>query len=310
MIFFTHTGPIPLYLVAAILQARSVSHDEPIVLLSDQPENPIPLPIRHNIVIASISDYRERADLFSAKFRFEGRNSFAYELWNFQRWFVIEEYARLNKVEAPLLHLDSDAFLYVAPSTVFRTVTAPLTVCDTSGPQFVFLKNHHSLSEYTSFIDQHFSSDAGYQRLRNYVADSQDPGVPHVSDMVTLGLFGEEHDVEDIGSPSRSDFQFCENIGSSQGLRLGPTGKKIRKRKGIPHFIRHSGDLIPAGGVHLQGGNKDLWPLFASPGVRRQVLRYFPQRYGLALRDMVRKVLLALGMQVSRRLRNALGKTR
>ena len=228
MIFFTHTGPIPLYLVAAILQARSVSHDEPIVLLSDQPENPIPFPIRHNIVIAAISDFRESADLFAAKFRFEGRNSFAYKLWNFQRWFVIEEYARLNKVEAPLIHLDSDAFLYVAPSTVFRTVTAPLTVCDTSGPQFVFLKNQHSLSEYTSFIDQHFSSDAGYQRLRNYVAASQDPGVPHVSDMVTLGLFGEEHDVDDIGSPSRSDFQFCENIGSSQGLRLGPTGKKTQ----------------------------------------------------------------------------------
>ena len=308
MIFFTHTGPIPLYLTAAILQAQTVSPNQHIILLTDQAKNPVPQALRASMAIAKIDDYFDSAAAFAEIFRFEGRNSYEYELWNFQRWFVIEEYARVNKVEEPLLHLDSDAFLYIGPASVIPALSADLSVCDVSGPQFVFMKSRRSLHRYTTFISDHFSTDEGFQQLQDYVSKSNLSGLPHVSDMVSLGLFGETNEVEDIGSPSRSDFQFCENIGSSQGLRMGLLGKKMRVRNGVPSFVRLDGSLIPAGGVHLQGGNKALWPFFASFALQLQIVRHFPRGYANAISEALRKALLAMSLRPARLARKILAR--
>jgi len=75
--------------------------------------------------------------------------------------------------------------------------------------------------------------------------------------------------VEDIGDPLRTDFMFCENNGSPQGMKMGLLGKKVRRTQKGRMFVRENGTMIRAGGVHLQGGNKATWPFHVPPPCSR-----------------------------------------
>ena len=305
VIFFIHHGPLQLYARAAILQASITSSKSQIVLLSDQPKASIPDEIRSRVIHAALEEYEGSSEKFSQIYRFDGSNSFWGELLCFQRWFYVDTYCEKHSLDGPFLVLDSDAYLYMPISAVEPHLRSTMTVVDKVGPQFTFFRSRTAISDFTMFLTESFSTDEGFERLAAFVRES-DSGVPHVSDMAAFGVYSATHKLDDLGSPERNDFIFCENIGTPQGLVMGILGKKIKARKTHRYFTTLDGRDVLAGGVHLQGGNKVLWPYFVDPNVKSALRKSSPLDYARARRAARKKALSVGLLRFSTRLRRAL----
>lgn len=303
VVFFVHSGPLHLYVRAAILQARATDSRALIVLLGDQPREELPPEIRSIVTYENLTNISEKADSFADIFRFEGGNSFDYELLNFQRWFFVNSYCEAHSLDGPFLVLDSDAYLYAPINAVEPRLTSDMTVVDKVGPQFTFFRSRATISSFTAFLIESFSTDQGFELLATFVRESEDLGVPHVSDMAAFGVYFKLHNLDDLGNPERNDFIFCENIGTSQGLRMGILGKKIKTHKSHRYFTTLDGRDVTAGGVHLQGGNKALWPYFVDPSVKSLLRECSPLDYARARRTARKKALLAGFLRLSTQLR-------
>jgi len=304
-IFFVHSGPLQPYAQAAVLQARVVNPQSQIVVLGDQSPSSIPRSVSRQIQYESLKHHSARAVDFSKIFRFEGNNSYEYELLNFQRWFYIREFCETNSLEGPFLLLDSDAYLYLSIHEVVPSLQSPMTVVDRVGPQFTFFINLDAVTQFTDFVTESFSSNSGFERLSNFVDEWVDNGLPHVSDMATLGSYAREHRLEDLGTADRLNFIFCENVGSSQGLAMSLLGKKVTVRGKRRFFTTKDGRKVLAGGIHLQGGNKALWPYFVDKSVRRAI-RNFSRRNYRAERAHARRKAFGIGLRkISNRMRHA-----
>jgi hypothetical protein len=308
MLFFVHKGPIPGYLVAAILQARCADVNHPIVLLTDQRASAIPPPVVQNVTVASLENFSVAAIACDSAYRGRNAKEYSRELMNFQRWFYTLEYCQRVGISGPIAQLDSDSFLFLSPSVLSSSLKAPHTVCDHVGPQFSFFQSPHYLQQFCEFMLSKLASPEGFQEVADYLQDIRNPGMPHISDMAVLGLFASTHPTEDIGDPLRTDFMFCENIGSPQGMKMGLLGKRVRRTRNGKMFVRENGTMIRAGGVHLQGGNKATWPFHVSPRVHATMIRKLPRVYFSSLGLAFNKAAFTLSLKAVARLRRALAK--
>lgn len=290
-IFFIHRGPLQAYVRAAILQARQSDRDADIIVLGDQDLGSKSLNPLGISTYGNLDDHGKRAGEFARSFRFEGNNGFDYELLNFQRWFYVQEYCESHGIEGPILVLDSDAFLYLPISEVMPYLATDMTVVDRVGPQFTFFRSRDSLTTFTKFLSHSFRRDSGFQRLKDFVTDSGDAGLPHVSDMAAFGVYARDNALDDLGKAEREDFVFCENIGSSQGLKMNTLGKRVARQRGRRYFTTHGGRHVLSGGVHLQGGNKVLWPFFVDSAVRKKMRELSALEYQIARREALDKMV-------------------
>ena len=305
-VFFIHRGPLQPYVQAAVLQARAADSESSLVLLGDQARETVSPEILGETSYELLDNYSARSDAFAKIFRFEGNNGFDYELLNFQRWFYVRSYCEAHSVAGPILVLDSDAYLHLAVSEVAPHLSTSMTVVDKVGPQFTFFLTLQALTDFTTFLTKSFSTDKGFERLAKFVRESDDAGVPHVSDMAAFGVYAREHKLEDLGDSNRKDVVFCENIGSPQGLVMSPMGKRVTKRHGRRYFTTLEGREVLAGGVHLQGGNKDLWPYFVDRTVRAALRRSSPHDYSHARRTARQKAFRIGLLKASARARSLL----
>ena len=303
-VFFIHRGALQPYVQAAILQARAADSESSIVLLGDQARETVSPEILDETTHELLDNYSARADAFAKIFRFEGNNGFDYELLNFQRWFYVRSYCEAHSVRGPILVLDSDAYLFLAVSDVAPHLSTSMTVVDKVGPQFTFFLTPQALIDFTTFLTESHSTDKGFELLRQFVREWGDSGVPHVSDMAAFGVYAREHKLEDLGASNRKDVLFCENIGSPQGLVMSPMGKKVTKRHGRRYFTTLEGREVLAGGVHLQGGNKDLWPYYVDHTVRTTLRKSSPRDYSDARRTARQKAFRIGLLKTSARARN------
>lgn len=304
-VFFIHRGSVESYLTAAILQAHSASPESQIVFLTDQPVDLVPSTVRQVAAIAAMTDFAAQADAFAGIYKFEGINSYNYELMNFQRWFFVAEFCQFRKIVGPALVLDSDAFLFLPVKLVMSELGTDQSVVDEIGPQFSFFSSPSALDAFTNYLFSIFAQPNRLLELEQFVEKYAHPGLPHVSDMAALGQYALLNGLEDLGRPGRTNFVFCENIGSPQGLEIGHMGKKIQRRGGQRFFVTAAGRRVLAGGVHLQGGNKVLWPFFIDVQVRGKMLRAGPVRYFFSFWKAMRKVANTLGIRLMGRLRSA-----
>ena len=305
-LFFVHRGPLLSYVRAAILQAHSTDPDSTIVLLGDQPRDSLPAEVRAVMSYALLDDYSARANAFAQIFRFDGYNGFDYELLNFQRWHYVRAFCEANSLKGPFLVLDSDAYLYQPMDAITPHLSTPMTVVDTVGPQFTFFLTAKALADFTDFLTESFLTESGFARLKDFVRDHDDAGVPNAGDMAAFGVYAGQHKLDDIGAADRDGFIFCENIGSPQGLVMNALGKRVTRRKGRRYFTTQSGRNVLAGGVHLQGGNKDLWPYFVDSGVRRTLAQHSRRDYVDAGRKARKKAFRIGLLKTSARVRTLL----
>lgn len=288
-IFFVHRGPLQPYVRAAILQACAADTQSTVVLLGDQPIETVAAEILLNVDYALLKNHSDSAEEFGRHYRFEGSNPLEYTRGNFQRWFYVDSFCKENSLTGPFLVLDSDSYLYMPVREVAPHLSTEMTVVDRVGPQFTFFLGIQALHDFTSFLLESFARDKGFQRLRDFVRERSNDGVPHVSDMAAFGVYARDKFLEDLGASDRQNFVFCENLGSPQGLVMNLLGKKVTTRRRRKYFTTLQGKKVIAGGVHLQGGNKALWPYFVDATVKRTFREYAPQDYSVARRTALKK---------------------
>ena len=163
-------------------------------------------------------------------------------------------------------------FLYINVLNVFKVINSEMTVCRRVGPQYTFFRSFDALKLYCEFISYSYKNPFGFDKLKSFVCDFNDSGMPHISDMTTIGLYGSENDLDDLGDFNRTDFIFDEIIINPQGMKKGIFGKKIIKKDGINYFLKADGQLVKAAGCHLQGASKALWPIYCDRSLLLRLL--------------------------------------
>jgi hypothetical protein len=261
---FIHKGD-SLVLKVAIAQANLSNPSARVILVGDDTYQMLNSPIKFEY--ERINDYSVTAKKFESIYKHSSSNPYSYELFCFQRWFILRELAIKCNINSKFVYLDSDALIYADVDHIFPKIKTEMSVCNEVGPAFTFFKSLSVLDDYCEFIYSSFTDPKKYLELENYVTNYNNVGLPHISDMATLGLFGKKTNLNDIGRVTEKNFIFCENIGESQGLVLGMIGKKVIRRKGRKFFRTTNGNLVEAGGVHLQGWQKILWPFYCDKSV-------------------------------------------
>lgn len=105
-VIFIHTGR-HRHLEIAIERLRLSNKDVDIILIGDERNKGI-ADVEHHLV----SDYFESAEKFEKdNYVHMSKNTYQFELFCYQRWFVLQEFAERNKVDF-LWYMDSDFLIY------------------------------------------------------------------------------------------------------------------------------------------------------------------------------------------------------
>ncbi|MBN2640714.1 MAG: hypothetical protein JXR78_03590 [Victivallales bacterium] len=105
-IIFIHQG-YSSYLEFSLRQARYFCPDSEIILLGDDSNDCFDF-----ITHINIHDFHESADAFAAVYKHCSTNPYSYELFCFQRWFILEEFIRKSGKYDQVFVCDSDVLLY------------------------------------------------------------------------------------------------------------------------------------------------------------------------------------------------------
>jgi len=295
-IIFIHRGN-QFYLKPALAQARVSNPLVRIVLLGDNSNSDLGASFckKYKIDHFLIDNYFQSAKKFEQIYQHQGKNPYQYELFCFQRWFVMLDFVKEHCPKGNFVYLDTDVIIYINIFDVFKVIKSEMTVCNRVGPQYSFFKSVDALESYCEFINYSYKNSIGFDKLKSFVSDFNNSGMPHISDMTTIGVYASENDLDDLGDCNRTDFFFDEIISYPQCMKKGVFGKKIIKKYGINYFQKSNGQLIKAAGCHLQGGSKALWPLYCDRSLLLSLLNvesiYFFIRYSLRISiDYIRRL--------------------
>jgi hypothetical protein len=155
-----------------------------------------------------------------------------------------------------------------------------MSVSNVFGPAFTFFKSPAELESYCNFITGSWTRADQFADLLDFVEKMAHAGMPHVSDMVTHGLWAQRNGCDDFGNPSRTDLYFCENMFEAGRFGHDPYSLQLIRKPWGSFVFRDTVTAaeVRAGGLHLQGGSKRLWPKFAPQEVFLVMLFLFPRR--------------------------------
>lgn len=280
MIVFVHWGRPPLYLVAAMMTARLSNPLAKIVILTDVPPT-LPSVISRFLRIEShnLNAYSQSAGLFKNDFRYQGRASYHYELRCFTRWFVLHEFVSAVRWNQNFLYLDSDALFLDSLDNLSKYVSEGMTLSNTCGPAFSFFRSPDDLRDYVDYISRVWREEDEFSRVEELVSSLAMEGLPYVSDMATLASWSQVRNLTDLQDLPAGYPIFCENPYEVPSLGAGPTEFKMKWRpmENAAWFHAWDGTRHRAGGLHLQGGSKRLWPKFTPVPVLLATLALFPK---------------------------------
>lgn len=146
-IIFLHKGSA-YYLSIAVAQAKKTNPNVEIILLGDK--------LNENVYGCKhyhLTNYFKEAGYFAKKFVNYSPNPKDYELFCFQRWFVIKELLKSNpEYDDGFLYCDSDTMLFSnIISDIENLGRAPLAIESEESPGFTFF-NKGTLDEFCSLL--------------------------------------------------------------------------------------------------------------------------------------------------------------
>lgn len=184
-IIFIHTKKIPLYLKLAIYQAVSVMPDVRVHLITDRV-------FRSKMVTTySLEDYMQSANDFKQKYVHRSSYSYDFELFCFQRWFILRDFVSKTKLEKSFLYLDSDVFLYSDFFQKLELGDFKMTVTSGFWPQYSLFKDEEAIIDFSNFISGYFSLKEKNDYLEEWWQTQfvQKNIFGGVCDMTLLGLY-------------------------------------------------------------------------------------------------------------------------
>lgn len=184
-IIFIHTKRIPFYLELAMYQAISVMPDVRVHLITDRVFR------TKKVTTYYLKDYMQSANDFKQKYVHRSSNPYDFELFCFQRWFILRDFVSKENIGSSFLYLDSDVFLY---SNFFQNLDLgnfKMTVTSGFWPQYSLFKGKESIIDFSDFISEYFSIKEKQDYLEEWWQTQfvQKKNIGGVCDMTLLGLY-------------------------------------------------------------------------------------------------------------------------
>ena len=247
-IIFVHKGN-NYFLHYTLTQAQIFNPNSDIYLIGDETNRHFK-GIKHYF----IDDFAQSANQFSQIYKHLSSNSYDYELFCFQRWFIILEFIKKQNI-THFLYLDSDVLIYCNVNSIFNAyLDFDFTICDEQAP-CTTLFNKKSIHDFCNFITNLFTQDFYLDILTKMHTKGA-----VISDMTAFKLYPQYQsakvkELTDINNYSCFD----DNINIA-GIFKGEKGrKKIYWIENKPYArLAENDQLILFYSLHFQGKAKHI----------------------------------------------------
>lgn len=276
-IIFIHRGQ-SWYLYYTVKQAHDFHPHADIVVISDveQPD------LERYARVLPLEDYWESADRFASIYEHHSTNSYDFELFCFQRWFVVADFISKHRPKR-LAHLDSDLLVYDDLFADFtRLQGCDLALVARQGPFSLLLPQPDLVNRFCRRISKLYTEEKAELKAI-YTEWTKDGRETAVSDMHALHTFvsGEKLRVIDLAEKYNGT-AYDNVVHLSDGYCLENGCKKLRWKKNQPFAqVESSQEWIRLKTLHCQGASK------------HRILDFFTQRDLSYRRDRI----LAMGRQ-------------
>lgn len=242
----------------AIAQARKTNPGIEIILLGDS-ENKAVRGCKHYYC----ADYFEQAERFAEVFVNYSPNPAEYELFCFQRWFVIKEFLKCHpEYNDVFLYCDSDTMLFDdITSDINRLGNAPLAIESEESPGFTFF-NKGTIDEFCLLLMWLYDNSTGkdvihkkHEVLRSIQATSG------ISDMTAFRYYCQQIRPGEVIAAERPTkigegrySCYDHNVNISNNFRMKNGMKDFKWKNGQPFAYSYDiNDYVLFKGIHFQG---------------------------------------------------------
>ena len=293
-IIFIHKGKNE-FLRYAIKQAQFYNPNSDIYLLGDERNK------NYHDNHFMTSDYFVGARHFSKQYKHLTSTPYDYELFCFQRWFVLREFiAKSNLGDNGFVYLDSDLLLFVDVNDYFGSINPKYNITYSAGgekfrgysPHVTYFATLEALDSFCGYITNMYNDDIketiDYYELHFKNKDR----FGGISDMNTLANFVNNNSETSYDlSIIRDGAVFDHNINCSDGFNVGFNGKYIMRKNQIPFgVLSDTNQPIKFNSLHCQGAAKFMIFFYC----RKNTIKQFVHCYCFYLLGLCRSLLSRL----------------
>jgi hypothetical protein len=253
-IIFIHRGACR-YLAGSITQAAQSSPGSDIFVLGDR-FNAGFRRARH-FEAAAFSDGAKK---FAAVYQHRSTHEVEYELFCFQRWFMLQSFLKAQQLDS-CLYLDSDVLLFADATEEARAFAGCDVTLSQTSPHCAFFNRREGLDRFCDFVMECYTSPKLFAQLESEFFERRARKAPGgVCDMRVFSLFdamgrGKAGDLRKI----RDGATYDHAMGQSNGYEMRNGIKHVEWRDGRP-FCRNeaTGEMVRFNALHFQGDAKRL----------------------------------------------------
>lgn len=251
-VIIVHRG-YTFYLKPVLKQIYLFNPESKIYLIGDESTNMFNFVEHHDI-----SQYSSGLNSFAKAYLHMSSNPYDYELFCFQRWFIIRDFVRVHKLDY-FLCLDSDVLLFCNVSEVYQPyLKYDFTISDGGLPHCSLL-NKNSIEAVCDYMMSLYTNESNLIRLKKFYQRFLDKNIlGGVCDMTALSWYQIDvsNNVINISKPVGGSC-FDNHIGVFDDFESEGNKKKIYWIENLP-YGRSTIDqsLIRFNCLHLQGRSK------------------------------------------------------
>ncbi len=206
-----------------------------------------------------LKDYMASADRFAKIYKHCSSKPPEFELFCFQRWFILAEFMTKNDIPS-CLHLDSDVLLYSEAEAISAEMQSfEMVVSDNGSPHCAVINSIEAVKTICDQTTSIFTEQEQNETFR-LVEKYNQKGLMNLCDMVVINeLCQTRRDRFAIASALNLDIVFDHNIQCDDGFVMRGERKKITWKKGKPYGqTQKEGNFIRLHCLHFQGGSKSV----------------------------------------------------
>lgn len=259
-IIFVHKSNT-YYLYAALLKARMTNPNCDIILIGDKTNDKYSF-VKHYC----ISDYMTSANNFAKVYIHKSPNPYNFELFCFQRWFVIKDFIEKHYKGSDFFYCDTDTLLFTDIKDELQEWRKyHFTICRTGTPCFTYF-NSNCINDFTSFIYKRYSTEEGKKMITEYanrlIKQNRRYGI---SDMTAFMAFENTSTIKCLhvdsiiqGTSYGHNFQ-----DEKDGYEMYDNHYNVIDKLTLPKCrYLPTGEEIIFKGIHFQGISKQYMPSF------------------------------------------------
>ncbi len=308
-IVFVHKG-YSYYLELAVAQAKYYNPECEVILFGDNSNKRI-----KNVTHYEISEYSKKAKEFDACFFNVSPNRRSYELFCFQRWFIIKEFIEKNpEYDDDFVYCDSDTLLYDKVIPDLKDLSPNILATEAwESPGFTFFKKG-TLSDFCDMILWLYTTKEGLDVIKYYAnkfdREQLGQGISDMTAFLYYTTVRHQNECVDAQQPTSSwtgdcggeKFCYDHNINIADGFKTDIWGRKaISFVNGIPYaVIQRTHDKVRFKGLHFQGDAKYMMIRCQNktPKTLRLLAEYTKGYVMYRVKVIIRYVLGKLGLSL------------